>query len=119
LNPQNDTLVIKYTIELVVSSGGALSRAAAPSRAELIRVPPPCLGRDLAALFASGSGADHTMVCEGEEMPVHRIVLAARSRVFDCLLNAPMREGAAAAAAAPQARASRLGPSSSSGSESE
>lgn len=73
--PQNDTIVIKYTIELVVSSGGALSRATAPSRAELIRVPPPCLGRDLGALFTSGQGSDCTIVCEDESFKASRHAL--------------------------------------------
>ncbi len=52
----NDTIVIKYTIELVVSSGGALQRAtgAAPSKAELIKVPAPCLGKELGELLLSG-----------------------------------------------------------------
>lgn len=52
----NDTIVIKYTIELVVSSGGALSRSGnvQPSKAELIKVPPSTMGKDLAELFYSG-----------------------------------------------------------------
>jgi speckle-type POZ protein len=51
----NDTIIIKYTIELVVSSGGALSRSSQnPSKAELIKVPSPSIGKDLAELFYSG-----------------------------------------------------------------
>lgn len=40
---QNDTIVIRYTIELVVSTGGALSRTMAgpPPRPNLIQVPNP------------------------------------------------------------------------------
>jgi hypothetical protein len=54
----NDTIIIKYTIELVVSSGGALSRSSnGPSKAELIRVPPPSIGKDLGELFRSGEAA--------------------------------------------------------------
>eukprot|EP00882_Tetradesmus_deserticola_P015898 GHRQ01016954.1.p1 GENE.GHRQ01016954.1~~GHRQ01016954.1.p1 ORF type:complete len:349 (+),score=120.61 GHRQ01016954.1:131-1177(+) len=52
----NDTIIIKYTIELVVSSGGALSRSSnGPSKAELIKVPPPSIGKDLGELFYSGA----------------------------------------------------------------
>lgn len=51
----NDTIIIKYTIELVVTSGGALSRSSqGPSKAELIKVPPPSIGKDMAELFTSG-----------------------------------------------------------------
>lgn len=50
----NDTIIIKYTIELVVSSGGALSRSSNPTKAELIKVPPPTIGKDLAELYYSG-----------------------------------------------------------------
>lgn len=91
----NDTIVIKYTIELVVSSGGALSRGGGmvPSKAELIKVPPPHLGTDLATLLNSESGADVTFVVEGEEMKVHKIILVARSEYFDKLLTSPMKEG--------------------------
>jgi speckle-type POZ protein len=51
---KDDTIVIKYTIELVVSSGGALSRSNNPSKAEPIKVPPTTIGKDLADLFYSG-----------------------------------------------------------------
>ena len=53
---ENDTIIIKYTIELVVSSGGALSRNQHPNRAELIKPPLPTLGKDLGDLFSSGEG---------------------------------------------------------------
>ena len=95
----NDTIVIKYTIELVVSSGeaevrapfglkllccllrccqphlacgragGALSRGNS-SKADLVRLPPPCLGTDLHELLSTGNGADFTFVVEDEEMKV-------------------------------------------------
>jgi len=88
----NDTIIIKYTIELVVSSGGALSRNSS-SRNELVKVPPPCLGADLKELLNSGNGADCTVVVEEEEMKAHKIILEARSPFFAALLNSPMREG--------------------------
>lgn len=50
----NDTIIIKYTIELVVSSGGALSRNQHPNRGELIKAPLPTLGKDLGELYRSG-----------------------------------------------------------------
>ncbi|KAK9826376.1 hypothetical protein WJX81_005251 [Elliptochloris bilobata] len=91
-----DTIIIKYTIELVVSSGGALARAPGASLPKLptIQVPPPTLGRDLATLLEAGEAADVTFQVEGEELPAHRIVLTARSPVFHALLNSGMREGA-------------------------
>lgn len=90
----NDTIVIKYTIELVVSTGGALSRGHGLStKSEMIKVPPSNLGFDLGRLFASGQGVDYMFDVEGEEMGVHKIILEARSPVFRALLNTPMREG--------------------------
>ncbi|KAK9815417.1 hypothetical protein WJX72_003308 [[Myrmecia] bisecta] len=92
----NDTIIIKYTIELVVSSGGALSRvgggAASAPKLPIIQVPPPNLGKDMAALLEDGHGSDVKFKVEGEEMAAHRIVLTSRSPVFQALLNAPMRE---------------------------
>lgn len=92
----NDTIVIKYTIELVVSSGGALSRnSASVAVKELIKVPPPTLGKDLVDLFYSGSGTDYVIAVADEEIRVHKFVLEARSPVFRALLNSPMQESAA------------------------
>lgn len=98
----DDTLVIKYTIELVVSTGGALSRGGGSMqcRADLIRVPPSSLGHDLEGLLISGKDSDYTIVVEDEEnkvsedFKVHRIILEARSPYFNALLNAHMKEGA-------------------------
>lgn len=61
---------------------------------ELIKVPPPVLGRDLAALLETGKGADVKITVEDESFDAHRIILEARSPVFHALLNLPMREGA-------------------------
>ncbi|KAG2454710.1 hypothetical protein HYH02_000547 [Chlamydomonas schloesseri] len=103
----NDTLVIKYTIELVVSSGGALMRGGGGGRGgvELIRVPPPSLGADLAALLASGEGADVTLMVDGEEFKAHKWLLEARSAFFRSLLNNDMREGLEGRAAVHDVRA--------------
>mmetsp|Transcript_18571 Transcript_18571/g.52184 ORF Transcript_18571/g.52184 Transcript_18571/m.52184 type:complete len:542 (+) Transcript_18571:102-1727(+) len=91
----NDTVIIKYTIELVVSTGGALSRNSGPSnsRSELVRVPTPSLGEDLGQLLISGEGTDCEFAVEDEVMRVHKIILEARSPVFHALLTSPMREG--------------------------
>lgn len=93
----DDTIIIRYTIELVVSSGGALSRAAgspAAPKAPTIQVPPSTLGVDMSSLLDAGENADVTFKVEDEEMPAHKIMLSTRSAVFRALLNAPMREGA-------------------------
>lgn len=90
----NDTIIIRYQIELVVSTGGALSRHTNPAKLQpQITVPPPSLGPDLASLLDSGVGADVTFEVDDEQMPAHKIILQARSPVFKALLTGPMREG--------------------------
>ncbi|CAD7696911.1 unnamed protein product [Ostreobium quekettii] len=91
----DDTVVIKYSIELVVTQGGALTRCVTTNhvKSELIKVPPPVLGRDLATLLDSGKGADVKITVEDETFEAHRFILEARSPVFHALLNIPMREG--------------------------
>lgn len=102
----NDTIVIKYTIELVVSSGGALSRggSSVPAKKELVKVPAPNLGENLEKLLSSGQHSDFTIVVEedavegegepySEEIKVHKIILEARSPVFAAMLKRDMREG--------------------------
>lgn len=55
----------------MVSSGGALSRAVGlRNSTDLIKVPPPCLGRDLSHLFTSSQNSDCVFICEDEEMHV-------------------------------------------------
>ncbi|KXZ44695.1 hypothetical protein GPECTOR_63g23 [Gonium pectorale] len=92
---QNDALVIRYTIELVVSSGGALTRGGFTSRSagDLVRVPPPSLGVDMAALLGREEGTDVTLLVDGEEFKAHKFLLEARSSYFRSLLNNSMREG--------------------------
>lgn len=91
----NDTLVIKYQIELVVSTGGALSRHTNPAKflPPQITVPPPSLGLDLASILDSGTATDIAFEVDGEVMPAHKIILQARSPVFKALLTGPMKEG--------------------------
>eukprot|EP00879_Flechtneria_rotunda_P011184 GHRR01011682.1.p1 GENE.GHRR01011682.1~~GHRR01011682.1.p1 ORF type:complete len:514 (+),score=178.06 GHRR01011682.1:92-1633(+) len=92
----NDTIVIKYTIELVVSTGGALSRTVNPTKTELIKVPPPGIGKDLAELFHSGQNSDYVIVVEhegqAEEIRVHRMLLESRSPFFRGMLESNMAE---------------------------
>jgi speckle-type POZ protein len=89
----NDTIVIRYQIELVVSTGGALSRHSQAKQLPTIVVPPASLGLDLASLLESGVGADVAFEVDGERMAAHKIILQARSPVFKALLTGPMREG--------------------------
>lgn len=71
----NDTIVIRYQIELVVSSGGALSRSTSKPPPPQVHVPPPNLGLDLASLLQSAVGTDVQFDVEGEEMAAHKIIL--------------------------------------------
>lgn len=57
------------------------------------QVPPPALGKDLAQLLDMRQHADVVFRVEEEEMCAQRVILAARSPVFDALLNGEMREG--------------------------
>jgi speckle-type POZ protein len=93
---QNDTIIIKYTIELVVSTGGALSRNVNINKGDLIKAPLPTLGRDLGELFRTGQNSDYTIVVQSddgqEEIPVHRMLLEARSPFFRGMLESNMAE---------------------------
>lgn len=103
-NPANgylkdDTIIIRYAIELVVSSGGALSRNSSHLQSNTpavsgssITVPPPSLGLNMAELLERAEGADVTFKVEDEVFRGHRIVLTARSPVFRALLTGGMRE---------------------------
>lgn len=99
-NPDNgylveDTIVIRYKIELVVTVGGALSRnlpvlAPAPEVPE----PPVSLGRDITALLDSGTGLDVAFSVAGQVYNAHRLILSARSPMFRAMLGGPLKEGA-------------------------
>ena len=90
----NDTIIIRYQIELVVSTGGALSRQNNPAKQlPSITVPPPSLGKDLSSLLESRIGSDVVFEVDSERMAAHKIILQARSPVFKALLTGPMREG--------------------------
>ncbi|EFJ44326.1 hypothetical protein VOLCADRAFT_42798, partial [Volvox carteri f. nagariensis] len=70
-----------------------------------VRMPPPCLGADLAGLLQTGEGADVTLVADGEEFKTHKYLLQARSKYFHSLLNSSMREGRAGRAVVQDIRA--------------
>lgn len=54
------------------------------------------LAEDFADLYESGHQADLTVVVDdGTEFKAHRLVLAARSKVFEVMLNSDMQEGKA------------------------
>lgn len=89
----NDTIKIKYKIELVVMSGGAFCRPEPEQPLPIVQIPEPRLSEDFAELLKSGEGSDFTFLVEGEEMPAHRLIVASRSPVFKALLDNDMREG--------------------------
>jgi len=89
----NDTIKIKYKIELVVMSGGAFCRSDQEVALPTVEIPEPRLSEDLGELLRTGEGSDFKFVVEGEEMPAHRLIVASRSPVFKALLDNDMREG--------------------------
>lgn len=90
----NDTIVIRYQIELVVSTGGALSRQTQnPKPSKLVSVPAPNLGIHLLQLFEGSLSPDITFDVDGTQVSAHKIILSARSPVFKALLTGPMKEG--------------------------
>ena len=52
-----------------------------------VAVPPSSLGGDLLAILRSGSGADVTLVCKGEQIKAHSLILSHRSSFFAALLD--------------------------------
>ena len=65
---------------LLLIAGGALSRNTG-SKSDLVKVPPPSMGADMAQLLNSGTGVDYTFVVEDEDMKVgQRTVGGGRGR---------------------------------------
>lgn len=89
----NDTIKIKYKIELVVMSGGAFCRNDADGALPIVDIPEPRLSEDMGNLLKTGERSDFVFVVEGEEFPAHRLIVASRSPVFKALLDNDMREG--------------------------
>ena len=89
----NDTIIIRYQIELVVSTGGALSRQVANDKpSKSVVVPPPNLGSHMLRLFEDRMCTDVVFDVEGTQIAAHKIMLSARSPVFKALLTGPMKE---------------------------
>ncbi|CAL4933545.1 unnamed protein product [Urochloa decumbens] len=85
----------KISCEIIVSDElRTEDRVAAPPLASLT-VPPSDLGQHLHDLLVGKEGADVTFQVAGEAFSAHRILLAARSRVFKAQLLGKMRESTA------------------------
>lgn len=89
---QNDQIVIRYTIELVVTEGGALTRRDA-TKLKLPELLPSSLGKDLSMLLEDARGTDVMFHVGKETFPAHRLILMARSPVLSAMLSSPMKEG--------------------------
>jgi len=50
------------------------------------------LAEDLKRAMEEGRNCDVKLVCEGEEIPVHSLIISARSRVFATMLETDMKE---------------------------
>ncbi|CAL5011266.1 unnamed protein product [Urochloa decumbens] len=84
---RDDRLVIECDVTVIKE----------PQLAEIIvscevQVPPSYLSVYFGKLLESDKGADVTFIVQEEAFPAHRIVLAARSPVFDKLLYGPVGE---------------------------
>lgn len=93
----DDVVVIRYEIELVVTTGGALNKNAKLLPAASVNVPSyPTIGKNLVGLlYDAKSKFDCTFEVEGEKFNAHSLILSARSSVFAAMLRtgAAMREG--------------------------
>lgn len=93
----NDIVVIRYEIELVVTSGGALNKNAKLLPAASVNVPSyPTIGKQLISLLYDPNGDfDCTFDVEGEKFRAHKLILSSRSSVFAAMLRtgAAMKEG--------------------------
>ena len=92
----DDTIVIRYEIELVVTSGGALNRANKQYPMSIDVSSFPTLGDQIKDLLTEDADkTDCVFEVEGVRFPAHSLVLAARSSTFRAMLRtgAEMREG--------------------------
>jgi speckle-type POZ protein len=81
-----------FTVKCTLRKVGKEERAS-PS----VSVPAPCLGADLAAALQTGKRADVTLVCAGERLAAHALLLCTRSPVFAAQLEeGPMQADASA-----------------------
>jgi len=93
----DDVVIIRYEIELVVTTGGALNKNSKLLPAASVNVPSyPTIGKNLVGLlYDAKSKFDCTFEVEGEKFNAHSLILSARSSVFAAMLRtgAAMREG--------------------------
>jgi speckle-type POZ protein len=92
----DDTIVIRYEIELVVTSGGALNRQNKQNPACVEVDAFPTLGDQVRSMMTDDADkTDCVFEVEGERFPAHSLVVAARSSTFRAMLRtgAEMREG--------------------------
>ena len=92
----DDTIVIRYEIELVVTSGGALNRQNKQNPACVDVDAFPTLGDQVRSMLTDdATKSDCVFEVEGERFPAHSLVVAARSSTFRAMLRtgAEMREG--------------------------
>ncbi|CAL1154348.1 unnamed protein product [Cladocopium goreaui] len=63
-----------------------------PLKRASIEVPPSTIAAEFTAMLEEGRGADVTFLVQGERVPAHSQILAARSSVFERQLNSGMKE---------------------------
>jgi len=94
----NDVVVIRYEIELVVTSGGALNKNTKLIPSASVNVPNyPTIGKSLIKLlYDEKSAFDVVFDVDGELFKAHKLILSSRSSVFKGMFRtgAAMREGA-------------------------
>jgi len=95
----NDVVIIRYEIELVVTSGGALNKNTTrllPAASVNVHSY-PTIGKNLINLLYDENGTfDVTFSVQGEVFKAHKLILSSRSSVFAGMFRtgAAMREGA-------------------------
>lgn len=84
----DDTLTIRFEIEVhpFDAEPTELSLSCGPS------ISPPTIAADFLSLFNQGKYTDVTFIVQGERIKAHKLVLCARSEVFDRMFNAGMSE---------------------------
>ena len=84
----DDTIVIRYEIELVVTSGGALNRQNKQNPACVDVDAFPTLGDQVRSMLTDdATKSDCVFEVEGERFPAHSLVVAARSSTFRAMLR--------------------------------
>ena len=63
-----------------------------PLKKSLIEVPLCTMANEFLVMLKEGRGADVTFIVQGEVIPAHSQILAARSTVCNCQLNSGMKE---------------------------